>query len=97
MDVVRMSPELDSTTEPSQNFQNRLPKLTGKTIRGRRFNHFVSCSLTKIKGGTTIIGVEFNTLLNAVSDTANVAAFLLFPRLNTSHPSPSRAIRFLSS
>ncbi len=36
-----------------------------------------------------MIGVEFNTLLSAVSPTANVAAFLLFPRLCTSDPSLS--------
>ena len=34
-----------------------------------------------------MIGVEFRTLLNAVSPTANVAAFLLLPRLCTSVPS----------
>ena len=36
-----------------------------------------------------MIGVEFSTLLNAVSPTANVAAFLLFPRLWISDPSVS--------
>lgn len=34
-----------------------------------------------------MIGVEFSTLLSAVSPTAIVAAFLLFPRLCTSDPS----------
>ena len=34
-----------------------------------------------------MIGVEFSTLLNAVSPTASVAAFLLFPKLGTSVPS----------
>ncbi len=36
-----------------------------------------------------MIGVEFSTLLKAVSPTAKVAAFLLLPRLGISEPSLS--------
>lgn len=43
-----------------------------------------------------MIGVAFNTLLRAVSPTANFAATLLFPRLFTP-PSPASTLRFSSS
>lgn len=42
-----------------------------------------------------MMGVEFSTLLSAVSPTASVAAFLLFPRL--ANPEPSFSFFFLSS
>ena len=38
------------------------------------------------EGGITIIGELLSTLLTAVSATANVAAFLLLPKLSTSPP-----------
>lgn len=63
-----------------------LPKLTGRTILGLAFNHWVCCSRTKIKGGSTIIGVAFRTLLRAVSPTAKTPAFLLLPKLGTLVP-----------
>ena len=64
-----------------------LPRLTGNTILGLCFSQFVLCNRTSTKGGNTMIGVEFSTLLNAVSPTANVAAFLLFPKLWACDPS----------
>lgn len=63
------------------------PRFTGSVILGLRFSHSVCCNRTRTKGGSTIIGVELSTLLSAVSPTASVAAFLLFPRLCTCDPS----------
>ena len=68
---------------------NTIPRLTGRVMRGLLLSQSVCCSRTKIKGGSTMIGVALNTRLNAVSPTANVAAFLLFPKLCTSLPSRS--------
>lgn len=65
---------------PSQ-VERSLPRFTGSVILGLFFSHSVLCNRTRTKGGSTMIGVEFRTLLKAVSPTANVAAFLLFPRL----------------
>lgn len=67
--------------------QSSLPKFAGSVILGLRFSHSVCCNRTRIKGGSTMIGVELSTLLSAVSPTASVAAFLLFPRLCTCDPS----------
>lgn len=67
------------------------PRLTGRTILGLCFNHSLFCSLTSIRGGMTMIGVELMTRLNAVSPTASVAAFFDLPKLSTSFPSFSRA------
>lgn len=86
MDVVKINPSSMSVRVLPQVIRY-IPKFTGNTILGLLFNHRVSCNRTKIKGGNTMIGVELSTLLNAVSPTANVAAFLLFPRLCTSDPS----------
>lgn len=58
-------------------------------MRGLLLNQSVCCSRTRINGGSTIIGVAFSTRLKAVSPTANVAAFLLFPKLSISLPSSS--------
>ena len=59
------------------------------SILGLLLSHWVCCSRTRTKGGSTMIGVAFNTRLKAVSPTAIIAAFLLFPRLGTSVPSLS--------
>lgn len=67
--------------------QCRIPRFTGSVIFGLRFSHSVCCNRTKIKGGSTMMGVELSTLLRAVSPTASVAAFLLLPRLRTCEPS----------
>ena len=64
-----------------------LPKFTGSVILGLCLSHCVRCNRTRIRGGSTMIGVELSTLLRAVSPTAIVAAFLLFPRLCTCDPS----------
>ena len=64
-----------------------IPRFTGSVILGLRFSHSVCCNRTRTRGGSTIIGVELSTLLSAVSPTASVAAFLLFPRLCTWDPS----------
>jgi hypothetical protein len=56
------------------------PKLIGNVSLGFFFSHSCFCSRTSIKGGITIIGELFKTLLRAVSETASVAAFLLFPK-----------------
>ena len=69
-----------------------VPKLTGSVSCGLLISHSVLCNLTNTNAGTAITGVEFNTRLNAVSPTASVAAFLLFPRLCTSFPLPSLCI-----
>lgn len=58
-------------------------RLTGVTAQGLDINQRFCCSLTKIRAGRTITGVELSTLLTAVSPTAIVAAFRLFPRLST--------------
>ena len=67
--------------------QHCLPKFTGRTILGLLLSHCARCNRTKAKAGMAITGVEFSTLLKAVSPTASVAAFLLFPRLGTVVPS----------
>ena len=64
-----------------------IPRFTGSVILGLCLSHSVCCNRTRIKGGSTIMGVELSTLLSAVSPTASVAAFLLFPRLCTCDPS----------
>lgn len=66
-----------------------IPRLMGNTSLGRCFNHSVRCNRTRIRGGKIIFGVAFSTRDSAVSPTANVAAFLLFPNLFTSPPSRS--------
>ena len=63
-----------------------IPKLTGSVSRGLLISHSVLCNLTNANAGIAITGVELNTRLNAVSPTARVAAFLLFPRLCASFP-----------
>lgn len=64
-----------------------MPRLTGSVTPGLLFIHSVRCNRTRIKGGSAMTGVELRTRLKAVSPTANVAAFLLFPRLCTCDPS----------
>lgn len=63
-----------------------IPRFSGSVNRGLLFNHSVLCILTSTSAGSTMIGVELKIRLSAVSPTANVAAFLLFPRLCTSFP-----------
>lgn len=79
--LVAIIPKIDSV-----GFQYE-PKLTGMVQPGLFFSH-PCCSFTKTNGGITMIGVAFITLLNAVSPTASIAAFLLFPRLSGSLVSP---------
>ena len=64
-----------------------IPRFTGSVILGLCLSHSVCCRRTNAKGGRTMMGVELRTLLSAVSPTASVAAFLLFPRLCTCDPS----------
>ena len=92
MDVVRIRPDflLVKTLYPSR--KCCIPKFTGSVNFGLCLSHSVCCSRTRTKGGSTIIGVELSTLLRAVSPTAIVAAFLLFPRLCTCDPSFSFCI-----
>ena len=59
------------------------PRLTGRVSLGFFFSHSCFCNRTKIRGGMTMIGELFNTLLRAVSETARVAAFLLLPKDGT--------------
>ena len=56
------------------------PKLTGKVSLGFLLSHSCFWSRTRIRGGMTMMGELFKTLLRAVSDTARVAAFLLLPK-----------------
>lgn len=63
--------------------------LAGNTALGLFLSHCVCCSRTRSKAGITITGVELSTRLRAVSPTASVAAFLLFPKLGGSLPSRS--------
>ena len=60
------------------------PRFVGRTKRGFRFSHSIFCNCTSATAGMTITGELFKTRLKAVSLTARVAAFLLFPRLGTS-------------
>ena len=87
MEVVRMRPASVSVIPILLNQQDHKPRFIGSVILGRCLNHSVCCRRTRINGGSTIIGVELSTRLNAVSPTASVAAFLLFPRLCNSDPS----------
>lgn len=87
MEVVKMRPAFVLAISVFCTQQCCVPRFTGSVILGLRFNHSVRCNRTKTKGGSAITGVELSTLLSAVSPTASVAAFLLFPRLCTCVPS----------
>lgn len=86
IEVVRIRPASVSVTASLRGQQDCEPRFTGRVILGLCLSHSVCCRRTRIKGGRTIIGVELSTRLNAVSPTANVAAFLLFPRLGACDP-----------
>ena len=86
-EVVRIRPASVLVTMVSPGRQSYEPRFTGRVNFGLCLSHSACCSRTRTKGGSTIIGVELSTLLSAVSPTASVAAFLLFPRLCTCDPS----------
>lgn len=73
-----------------------IPRLIGNVILGLCLSHSVFCSLTRTRGGRTMIGVALRTRLSAVSPTASVAAFLLLPNGFTSR-SPVSTFPFSSS
>ncbi len=87
MEVVRIRPASVSVMFLFIGQWCCIPRFTGSVILGLWLSHFVCCNRTRTNGGSTIIGVELSTRLSAVSPTASVAAFLLFPRLCTCDPS----------
>ena len=90
-DVVRIRPTatINISQETKQAPAQHLPRFTGRVNLGLALSHSIRCNLTKIKGGIAITGVEFSTRLSAVSPTASVAAFRLFPRLCCCTSTPS--------